>query len=187
MRVLVTRAAGFVGSQVVRCLLDAVAEVVGIDGLTDDYAPAIKRRDVSHLLDHDDIEIVPGDLVSGGWQQHLNGVEVVFYHAAESGSRASWSAGFQDYTSSNVLATQRLLDGAIEVVPLGDFPEALAAVGESSPTGDSLLLVGYDLGEAAGTHAEALSVPRTVRDRPVRNRSLRCSSPGQQRFTATRL
>ena len=42
----------------------------------------------------------------------LDGVDTVFHQAAQPGVRLSWSDGFSEYASHNVLATQRLLEAA---------------------------------------------------------------------------
>ena len=49
-RVLVTGAAGFIGSHLVERLLDEGRELVGIDCLTDYYDPARKRRHLAAAL-----------------------------------------------------------------------------------------------------------------------------------------
>ena len=42
----------------------------------------------------------------------LEGVDTIFHQAAQPGVRLSWSDGFAEYASHNVLATQRLLEAA---------------------------------------------------------------------------
>ena len=49
MRILVTGAAGFIGSATARVLLDRGDEVVGIDNLNDYYDPALKRARLERL------------------------------------------------------------------------------------------------------------------------------------------
>ena len=50
MRVLVTGAAGFIGSHLSEALIERGDEVVGLDNLDDYYSPDIKRRNLEHLL-----------------------------------------------------------------------------------------------------------------------------------------
>src|SRR5437660_6153029 len=49
MAVLVTGAAGFIGSQTSRMLLERGDDVVGIDNLNDYYDPALKRARLDNL------------------------------------------------------------------------------------------------------------------------------------------
>lgn len=62
MKVLVTGAAGFVGSHLVDKLLARGDEVVGLDNFNDYYDPARKRDNLSHLAEHVSFELVEGDV-----------------------------------------------------------------------------------------------------------------------------
>ena len=49
MQILVTGAAGFIGSATARVLLERGDEVVGIDNLNDYYDPSLKRARLERL------------------------------------------------------------------------------------------------------------------------------------------
>ncbi len=66
MKVLVTGAAGFIGSHVSGALLDRGDEVVGFDNLNDYYDPSLKEARLARLAGRDGFEMVRGDLVDRG-------------------------------------------------------------------------------------------------------------------------
>ena len=109
-RVLVTGAAGFIGSHVVEELLSRQYDVVGVDCFTDYYPPRIKHRNIAELKTSQSFELVTVDLLTDPIKPLLEGIETVFHLAAQPGVRLSWATGFKDYVERNIIVTQRLLD-----------------------------------------------------------------------------
>ena len=62
MSVLVTGAAGFIGSHLCDALLARGQSVVGLDSFDDFYAPAIKERNLARAMSQDAFELVRGDI-----------------------------------------------------------------------------------------------------------------------------
>jgi len=62
MKVLVTGAAGFIGSHVAEALLERGVEVVALDNFNDYYAPARKWANVESALSHPGYRLVEGDV-----------------------------------------------------------------------------------------------------------------------------
>lgn len=113
MRALVTGVAGFIGSTLAEALVDRGDTVVGVDCFTRYYELAQKRANLGErLLGDGRFTLVEADLRTADLAPLLEGVDVVFHQAAQPGVRLSWSDGFPDYVSHNVLATQRLLEAA---------------------------------------------------------------------------
>jgi UDP-glucuronate 4-epimerase len=111
----VTGAAGFIGSTLAERLIARGDEVVGIDCFTPYYERAVKESNLDALRRASAFELVDADLRTAFLEPVLDGVDVVFHQAGQPGVRLSWSDGFADYASHNVLATQRLLEAAVSV------------------------------------------------------------------------
>jgi nucleoside-diphosphate-sugar epimerase len=110
--VLVTGAAGFIGSNLAQGCLEAGHSVVGIDSLTSYYDPELKRGNVAQLRRYPEWSFLEGDLAYLDLAPLLDGVDVVFHLAAQPGVRTSWGQTFGAYVDSNVTALQRLLEAS---------------------------------------------------------------------------
>jgi UDP-glucuronate 4-epimerase len=104
MRYVVTGAAGFIGSHLLRTLLERGHDVVGWDAFTDYYDRELKEENAEGLP-VDRIDIAQDDLPD------LDGVDGVFHLAGQPGV-SSFGDVFPVYVRQNVLATQRLLEAA---------------------------------------------------------------------------
>ena len=109
--VLITGAAGFIGSHLVERCLGLGWRVTAVDAFTDYYSPALKRVNIADIAAHPGCTLIDGDLLSLDLAPILDDVSVVFHLAAQPGVRASWDE-FRLYTRLNVNATQRLLHAA---------------------------------------------------------------------------
>lgn len=112
MKVLVTGAAGFIGSSISERLLGDGADVRGIDMFTDNYSVDIKRNNINILKKSAGFEFTESNILDSNLAALLDGVDVVYHQAAIPGVRDSWGKRFEDYVNNNVLATQKLLEAA---------------------------------------------------------------------------
>lgn len=107
-RFLVTGAAGFIGTETIRQLLERGDEVVGVDSFSDYYDV---RRKHENVASHGGaLDVVTADLLDADLDELLEGVDVVIHLAGQPGVRKSWGDDFSIYTRSNIDATQRLLE-----------------------------------------------------------------------------
>jgi len=124
--IVVTGAAGFIGSHLTDRLLADGHTVVGIDSFEDYYPRAIKEANLegarakpaftvhqANLLDLA-AEAAPGGPEAGGAEGSalaalLRGCACLYHLAAQAGVRASWGGSFEVYTRNNVRATQQVL------------------------------------------------------------------------------
>jgi UDP-glucose 4-epimerase len=114
VKAVVTGAAGFIGSHLAESLLADGHEVLGIDCFTDYYPRTAKEANLGRLRGHSRFRLVEGRLQDLELVPLLEGAAHVYHLAAQAGVRASWGRDFADYTDHNVLATQRLLEAALE-------------------------------------------------------------------------
>lgn len=110
MRLVVTGAAGFIGSHLAARLLAEGQEVVGIDCLTDYYDVSIKRSNLQRLREHRRFRFEDVDLTAGELRPLLTGASCVYHLAGQPGVRNSWGEAFEGYVRNNIVATQRLLE-----------------------------------------------------------------------------
>ncbi len=109
-KVIVTGAAGFIGSHLCERLLDEGRKVVAIESFTDYYSPERKRQHIVPCLDNERFTLVEEDINSADLPALFSGADAVFHLAAQAGVRRSWGAEFDHYTEANILATQKILE-----------------------------------------------------------------------------
>jgi UDP-glucuronate 4-epimerase len=114
--ILLTGAAGFIGSHVAERLLAAGASVVGVDNFDPFYDPAEKRANLEPSLAHDAYAFIEADCADpASLESKLDALpgggrfDVVVHLAAKAGVRPS----IEDpggYVRANLVATQAMLD-----------------------------------------------------------------------------
>ncbi len=113
-RILVTGAAGFIGSHLVDRLLAGDREVVGVDAFTGYYSRQRKERNLAAAQEEAGFSLVEGDLLSLDLEELLHGVDAVVHLAGEPGVRRSWGVHVGKYVERNVMTTQRLLEAVYQ-------------------------------------------------------------------------
>lgn len=108
MRILVTGAAGFIGSHLAERLVAEGHDVVGLDCITDYYAPALKMANV-RKLQASGVETLTLDLAIDDLAKTVEGVEAIYHLAAQPGLSP---LPFSTYERNNIIATERLLMAA---------------------------------------------------------------------------
>lgn len=115
-KILVTGAAGFIGSQLVNRLVSSGFTAKGLDNYnTHLYDPSLKRDRVSHF----DLDVVECDLRDhDGLTKVLQDFrpDIIVHLAAHAGVRDSFGKE-AEYHSNNIDATQNLIEVCKEVIP----------------------------------------------------------------------
>ena len=107
MNILVTGAAGFIGSHLAERLIDLGHSVQGLDCFTDYYARALKELNASQVKDKG-VVFLPLDLAEDDLSAVVNDAEIVYHVAAQPGISATTT--FETYVRNNITATHRLLE-----------------------------------------------------------------------------
>jgi UDP-glucuronate 4-epimerase len=112
-RVLVTGAAGFIGSHVSHRLLDQGRQVVGLDNLNDYYSVQLKRDRLARLTPHPGFRFVQMDVADRAGIEALFAAERpdrVVHLAAQAGVRYSLQNPHA-YVDSNLVGFMNVLEG----------------------------------------------------------------------------
>jgi UDP-glucuronate 4-epimerase len=162
MRVLVTGAAGFIGTTAAAAFLAAGHDVVGIDVLTDYYDPARKVENLRTTVEAG-MEFIEADLLTIPLEPLLQRVDAVIHLAGQPGVRGSWGESFDDYLQLNVHATQRLLEACRHAPNVARFVYASSSSvygqAEAYPTDESMVprpYSPYGVTKLAGEHLVSL-------------------------------
>jgi len=111
MRILVTGAAGFIGSHLAEHLASRGHSVIGLDCLVDNYARELKEINIKSLSKKG-CKFVSCDLAEDDLSSVVKDVNAVFHCAAQPG--LSSVASLDDYIRNNVIATHRLLETVVD-------------------------------------------------------------------------
>ena len=125
-KVLVTGAAGFIGSNLCIELLNRGYSVVGVDNFLADSYPAIfKKNNLSRIKliqSKNNFLFREFDLRHGNFDDLEKDFDFVINEAAMPGLPQSWS-NFEVYTSSNLIALQKLVEW-VKDLPIQNFVQA---------------------------------------------------------------
>jgi UDP-glucuronate 4-epimerase len=113
MKILITGAAGFIGSHLSERLLDDGWTVVGVDNFDDFYDPRIKRRNIKDCLKNKNFQLVEADIrdIAAMDKAVSSDVEIVVHLAAKAGVSPSIEQPVL-YADVNVNGTAVLLQAA---------------------------------------------------------------------------
>ena len=112
MKILVTGAAGFIGSHTAERLKRMGHDVIGLDNFNNYYDVALKNRNAEALIARG-VPVVRKDLRDNDLCDCLpKDIQYIFHFAGQPG--ISITSTFDDYLSNNVIATKHIVDFALQ-------------------------------------------------------------------------
>ena len=133
MRVLITGAAGFIGSHLAESLLERDHEVVGLDNFDPFYSAAVKKENLDSLASREGFRFVEGDIRDAALLDRLAGegsFDAIVHLAARAGVRPSLELP-ELYVDINLNGTMVLLEWARRhEVPRFVFASSSSVYGE---------------------------------------------------------
>lgn len=113
-KVLITGAAGFIGSHLCEHLLDKGLSVVGIDNFDDFYDPQIKHRNISSCLKNKNFQLIEADIRdSDAMESATQDIDIIVHLAAKAGVRPSIAEPLL-YSDVNINGTMVMLEAAVK-------------------------------------------------------------------------
>ncbi|NHZ86850.1 MAG: NAD-dependent epimerase/dehydratase family protein [Planctomycetia bacterium] len=118
MNILVTGAAGFIGSHLAERLTDLDHKVVGLDCFINNYSKSLKQLNMTQVQKKG-IEFFELDISQDNLSTATANIDFVFHLAAQPGIDESVS--FDSYERNNIIATFRLLEASKDSKTLQGF------------------------------------------------------------------
>ena len=88
-KIIVTGAAGFIGSSICEYLLQMGSRVIGIDSLTDYYDIRLKRANLESLASYPGFSFIEKSILNVDWPNLHEEVDTVYHQAAQAGATLS--------------------------------------------------------------------------------------------------
>jgi len=119
MKILITGAAGFIGSHAAERLANSGHEVIGLDNFNNYYSVNLKKLNAL-AVEQAGGKIIDADLRDASLYKDLpTDFDYIFHFAAQPG--ISSTSTFEDYFTNNILATKLLADHALNCEALKLF------------------------------------------------------------------
>jgi UDP-glucuronate 4-epimerase len=113
MKILITGAAGFIGSHLAERLLAEGRQVIGVDNFDEFYDPQVKRSNIAGCLKNKNFYLIEADIRDNDAMDKIiaDGIDVIVHLAARAGVRPSIAQPML-YADVNINGTMVLLKAA---------------------------------------------------------------------------